>query len=199
MQNRLDPKSYCVQDTVEIKKTETKNIFVMIENFKQVGKYIAGVYRIEKYLNNNQIKSVLFSKSLKDNYSQLDAKQLFSKYEYETNNRNNNAIDVILHSIVGFNFRGRNITKSVYNIKNEDELINLYLHNQHNIYKKQSSLSPQKISLGSGFIMNDTAGKTNLKLDYSELNPITLATMFVIEYASKNEVTQLTNAINAIE
>lgn len=182
-----------------IKDTRILNIFVAIKNFKQLDKYVTGMVKVHKKISNNQIKKVLIGKSFTDGYTEAMVIERYNNLrKLFVTIREEEQIDIVITSNINLDLDCVKLYKD-FIPANQQELINYYTDTFQVISKGSSSISPQKLSLGNGLILTETDNKTGYKIDFQNLQPVTIALMYAIEYAKKDDFSMLYKAYKEAE
>jgi hypothetical protein len=189
-----------VKETLQYVK---HTFFVAMRSNRDLTKFVGGLVRVTTDTKRQQIYSLQYGHSFSDKLSEFDVKEMYiNALELEKKEDKHKAIkiDFVLTTNETY-FKGN---KEVYLIKSigidtkiEEQLINLYINNYQYIkLNARNKIRVPKVNLGEGLIMSDTTNKTALHLDYGELSPIALATMWVMYYAVKADIGKLLNYIN---
>jgi len=178
------------------------NVFLLFPNHKMPSKYVAGLVKIKKNTKTYIFDSITLTPSLKDNYSMVQAYEVYLKMkEAEGNLKERDGslfkIDLILTENPERMKNRSPIFVSPFRLNKEmeDEMIRIYTNWFYKITKGKSFLPIQELSLNNGLILDEEKSGVRLKIDYDTIRPHTFALMFAMYYVKKDVTMEIIKSI----
>ena len=168
-------------------------IWVILPNHKRLTNYVSGMIKITKNVDNNEITSCTFSKSMTSEFKSIEEAHMDLKIHIKQRNKGKGVLNSIISYVEDTQAPCPVLQRDIYAIENQEKLIRQYLRYQGTISKGKSAVNVQILDLGNGIDMSETAGKNTLSLELGAINIHTLSMMYAIDVAIKNQFHSMMN------